>query len=197
VIRVLVVSASPVTRAGLEALLRTSPNIEVAGSLSDWPRNRDIAPDVIVADWERAGEELPQDTTAVSVILLADDLDHTWTAEALRSGVRGVLPRDAAPDQILAAVEAAAAGLAVLQPDNLDSVLAAPRPARNPEFLSPREIEVLGMMAEGLSNKTIAYRLGISEHTVKFHITSIMSKLNAGSRTEAVTLGIRRGLILL
>jgi DNA-binding CsgD family transcriptional regulator len=63
--------------------------------------------------------------------------------------------------------------------------------------LTPREIEVLGMLAEGLGNKTIARRLGISEHTVKFHVGSILAKLDASSRTEAVTLGARRGLIML
>jgi DNA-binding NarL/FixJ family response regulator len=94
-------------------------------------------------------------------------------------------------------VEAAAAGLVVLQAEDIETVLAAPRQARTTESLSPRESEVLGMLAEGASNKAIAYRLGISEHTVKFHVTSIMTKLNAGSRTEAVTLGIRQGLIML
>ncbi|HXF26085.1 MAG TPA: response regulator transcription factor, partial [Bryobacteraceae bacterium] len=66
-----------------------------------------------------------------------------------------------------------------------------------PEPLTPREIEVLKMLAEGLSNKLIAVDLGISEHTVKFHVNSILGKLNAGSRTEAVTTGIRRGLVIL
>jgi DNA-binding NarL/FixJ family response regulator len=65
------------------------------------------------------------------------------------------------------------------------------------QTLSPREIQVLSMLAEGVGNKTIAWKLGISEHTVKFHVASIMTKLNAGSRTEAVTQGIRRGLILI
>jgi DNA-binding NarL/FixJ family response regulator len=70
-------------------------------------------------------------------------------------------------------------------------------PASASEALTPREIEVLAMMAEGLANKTIAYRLNISEHTVKFHVGSIFGKLGAQSRTEAVTLGIRQGLIML
>ena len=189
-IRVSISSPSPVARAGLEALLSEAPDIEVVAE----------DPDVIVADWDRSGDELPQDlldaAPNAAVILLANER-HAWTADVLRSGVRGVLARDAAPNQIIAAVEAAAAGLVVLQAENIDTVLAPPRRTRVVESLSPREMEVLAMLAEGLSNKVIAYRLGISEHTVKFHVTSIMTKLNAGSRTEAVTMGIRQGLVLL
>jgi NarL family two-component system response regulator YdfI len=193
VIRVLITASSAVVRAGLESLLRASPNITVIGSAEE--------PDVIVSDWDRSGDDLPNEllelVPSAALIVLADDSDRTWTLEALRSGVRGVLPRDATPSQIISAIEAAAAGLVVLPAEDLENILAAPRQPRSTESLSPREIEVLGMLAEGASNKVIAYRLGISEHTVKFHVTSIMTKLNAGSRTEAVTLGIRQGLIML
>jgi DNA-binding CsgD family transcriptional regulator len=85
----------------------------------------------------------------------------------------------------------------------IDSVLSAlpstarDLPAAPQQALTPREIEVLAMLADGVGNKTIAWRLGISEHTVKFHVGSILAKLNASSRTEAVTLGIRQGLIML
>jgi DNA-binding NarL/FixJ family response regulator len=179
----------------LESLLRASPNISVLSA------NAAEDPDVIVSDWDRPGEDLPHEllelVPSAALILLADDSQRSWTVEALRSGVRGVLPRDASASQIVSAVEAAASGLVVLQAEDVEGVLAAPRPARSSEALSPREVEVLGMLAEGVSNKAIAYRLGISEHTVKFHVTSIMTKLNAGSRTEAVTLGIRQGLIML
>jgi DNA-binding NarL/FixJ family response regulator len=108
-----------------------------------------------------------------------------------------VLPRQSTASHIVAAIDAVLAGLVVLQPGDLDGLLVNPRPARMVEPLTPREIEVLGMLAEGQSNKAIAHHLGISEHTVKFHVTSIMTKLNAGSRTEAVTLGIRQGLIMI
>jgi NarL family two-component system response regulator YdfI len=100
-------------------------------------------------------------------------------------------------------VEAVGVGLAVLLPEGLDSLLresgASQRAVSPPlvEALTPREIEVLGMMVEGWGNKEISTRLGISEHTVKFHVASIMGKLNASSRTEAVTSGIRHGLIML
>ena len=155
---------------------------------------------MLLIDWDRAPDESPPDlaeTATAAIVLLADEAQRSWIVEALRSGVRGVLPRDATPNQIIAAIEAAAAGLAVLDAADVDAVLVSPRPARLVEPLSPREIEVLNMLAEGSSNKAIAHRLGISEHTVKFHVTSIMAKLNAGSRTEAVTLGIRQGLVML
>ena len=180
-------------RAGLEALLRASPNLEITAAGED--------ADVVIADWDRGADDLLPDlldlAPAAAVILLAGAAQQVWTADALRAGVRGVLPRDASPNQIVAAVEAVAAGLIVLPSEEVESVLAAPRPTRHSETLSPRELEVLARMAEGQSNKLIAHGLGISEHTVKFHVNSILTKLNAGSRTEAVTLGIRQGLVLL
>ncbi len=199
--RVLVVASSAVARAGLESVLRSAGTIDVVAGVSEWNEYSGELPDVIVVDWGQATDELPHElidgAAASAVLLLADDSELAGTAEALRSGVRAVLPRQSSAAQILATVEAVAAGLVVLQPGDLDGLLVNPRPAAMAEPLTPREIEVLGMLAEGQSNKAIAHGLGISEHTVKFHVTSIMSKLNAGSRTEAVTLGIRQGLIML
>lgn len=200
-IRVLVAAPSAVVRAGLEALLKTATNLEVTGSTADWARLATEDHDVVLVDWDRPGDDFPPELLDIAptsaVVLLADDPQRAWTADALRAGIRGLLPRDANLNQMIAAIEAAAAGLVVLQPDDLEGLLVNPRPARMVESLSPREIEVLALLAEGASNKAIAFRLGISEHTVKFHVTSVMAKLNAGSRTEAVTLGIRQGLILL
>jgi len=199
VTRAVVVAASAVSRSGLVALLRASGSIEVIGSAAHWNEYSGEEPDVIVAEWD--GSELPQDIAdsdpLPALVVLADDPGRGWIADMLRSGVRAILPRNSSPPQILSAVEAVAAGLVVLAPGDLNTTLVNPRPASIQEPLTPREIEVLSMLAEGQSNKTIAYRLGISEHTVKFHVTSILAKLNAGSRTEAVTLGIRQGLIML
>jgi DNA-binding NarL/FixJ family response regulator len=100
----------------------------------------------------------------------------------------------------MAAVQAAAAGLAVLDPRDLEALRADAahvHPPPETAALTARELEVLRMMAEGAANKNIAWKLGISEHTVKFHVASILGKLNAASRTEAVTTGIRKGLILI
>jgi len=127
----------------------------------------------------------------------------------LRAGVSAVLPSTAAGEEILAAMEAAFAGLVVLdrialdfleetpapQESNTNNEAGAPEPLA--ETLTPRERQILDMMAEGLGNKEIAWQLQISEHTVKFHVSSILGKLGVSSRTEAVTQGMRRGLIML
>lgn len=199
--RVLVLSPSPVARAGLESLLRSGAGtIEVVGSAANWSEYSGEDPDVILADWENGDElstEISDGAPEAALVVIADDPGLSGVADALRSGVRAVLSRHSSASQIVAAIEAAAAGFVVLQPGDLDGLLINPQPASLAEPLTPREVEVLAMLAEGQSNKSIAHRLGISEHTVKFHVTSIMGKLSAGSRTEAVTQGIRQGLIML
>jgi two-component system, NarL family, response regulator YdfI len=212
VTRILVVAASPVVRAGLDAVLAANPALEVVGRASATttlaPQVAALQPDVVVVELE--GHDDPAATamfgdvlSAAATVVLADDPRGTWAAEALRAGARAILPREATADEIVGAVEAAAAGLVVLHPAVAATLLPLlPTPARAvpappAQSLTPREIEVLGMLAEGLGNKTIARRLGISEHTVKFHVGSILAKLDASSRTEAVTLGARRGLIML
>jgi DNA-binding NarL/FixJ family response regulator len=117
----------------------------------------------------------------------------------LRLGVNGILANDATATDIVAALIAAAAGLVVVQPEIASLLISAPRLPLAPaqQALTQREIEVLRMLAEGMSNKRIAHQLYLSEHTVKFHISSIFAKLSVSSRTEAVTIGLRRGLILL
>lgn len=211
--RVLVAASSEIMRAGLEALLATSAALAVVGSSTSitalGEQVEDLQPDVVLLELELQDDEtlaaLPTLGTGPdppALVILVDDVQGALTAEALRSGVRAVLPRQALASEIVAAVEAAAAGLLVLHPDAIDSLLpvlqAAPHgpPSAPNQALTPRELEVLTMMAEGLGNKGIAWSLGISEHTVKFHVSSIFAKLNASSRTEAVTLGIRQGLLM-
>ena len=128
---------------------------------------------------------------------------HPQTASELAAQA-GVLPRDATAEEIIAALEAAAVGLVTLPSELAVDVVAAARTTNAPRHSGPptqpltrREIEVLGMLAEGLANKNIAARLGISEHTVKTHVASILTKLDAFSRAEAVAIGARQGLILL
>ena len=118
--------------------------------------------------------------------------------------MRALLSRDAAPDEILAAVQGAAAGLVALAAEWLDRVLPpatamlrrASGGSTGEAPLSSREVEVLRMVADGLANKQIAARLLISEHTVKFHVASILAKLHASTRAEAVRNGARRGLVV-
>lgn len=189
--RIVIVTSSPLLRAGLESML------DIAGWAQNLSEAAELDADVMVVDWDQ--EELGQLAEFASesppLIVLAPDSQPAWLGEALRAGVRGVLPRDVSADEFTAAIEAAAAGLVVLQPQAIGLANVRTMLPSQLEALSSREIEVLKSMADGLSNKTIAWKLAISEHTVKFHVNSILSKMNAGSRTEAVMLGVRRGLI--
>ena len=212
-IRVLIVASSSISQSGLENLLRASTSLQVVRVLSDFGQLsesvEELQPDVVVAEITGQDRTLPDEIlklseeAPVAIVLLVDDANAERDLDALRNGVRAVLPRNMSPGGIVAAVEAVGAGLAVLLPEGLDTLLregsASHRAVSPPlvEALTPREIEVLTMMVEGWGNKEISTRLGISEHTVKFHVASIMGKLNASSRTEAVTSGIRHGLIML
>ena len=132
------------------------------------------------------------------VMLLAARADAGWTNAALRAGMRAVLPRSG--QDLAAAIAAVAAGYIVVHPDSVERLVPANDIGAHTgkgHVLTAREIEVLRMMAQGLANKVIAARLGISEHTVKFHVGSIFAKLHAGSRTEAVAVGARQGLVML
>ena len=199
-IRLLIVASSAIVRAGLEALAASDPGLQVVGSLPDFTGVEAVHPNVVLA--AAPLEEIPPlpGGRAVALVLITSDSQPVWTLEALRLGVRALLPRDASQAEILAAVEAAATGLAAVDPQDLDALLSSAAPvqaAGEVSALTARELEVLRMMAEGAANKIIAWKLGISEHTVKFHVASILAKLGASSRTEAVTIGIRKGLILL
>lgn len=213
-IRVLVAATDLIVRAGLESFLRASPILSVVGIAANTDRLVDEiaahSPDVMLLelglhDDETASEKLVTFTAleGLAIVVLADSIQGDWTTEALRLGIRAVLPRSSTAEEILYTVIAAATGLVVLHPDVVDAVLSIlPSTGRVVndaplQALTGREIEVLGMLAEGLGNKAIARHLGISEHTVKFHVSSIFTKLNASSRTEAVTLGARQGLIML
>ncbi len=180
-IRVHIEAASAVVRAGLEAILRSSSGLEVVDSAAE--------ADVLVRDQT---PELVDGPPSIPVVVLAEE---TPSLDALRSGARAVLQEDAPPQQIIAAIYAAAAGLAVVPVD--DSTPLVPHSAVDEpaEPLTAREMDVIEMLAEGLSNKAIAHRLSISEHTAKFHVNSILAKLRAGTRTEAVMRGIRLGLV--
>jgi NarL family two-component system response regulator YdfI len=209
VARVLVGASSEVVRTGLGAVLAKAPNVQVVGSFpidTLLAQIEDLQPDVVLLDLESAADEslpleIKDDPLNVAIVVLTDNTEGSWSAEALRSGVRAILPRNATSEEIRAAIQAAAMGLVVLHSAAFDALL-SPIPERSElepsdQILTPREIEVLRMIAAGLGNKEIASKLTISEHTVKFHISSIFAKLGASSRTEAVTLGIRRGLIMI
>ena len=212
-IRVIIAAESALARRGIEQLLR-GPGVEIVASMAplsslDEAEEPDSA-DLIIATAEPphfaatlqklADADLFRD---LPVVLLAEILDPQTTAQALRMGARAVLPAELPRAQLLAALEAVSRGFVVAMPVAAETIVAAsqiPASAIGEELLeplTPREQEVLRMLALGLANKEIAARLNISEHTVKFHVAAILGKLGAASRTEAVALGIRRGLILL
>jgi NarL family two-component system response regulator YdfI len=212
VIRVFIVAASPLIRGGLQSVLADS-RFEIVGSAADLDSISgqlvDVEPDVVLVE---AAADAPEELLNAledaevaqdyAVVVLSEQPKVDWLSKALRAGVRAVLPRDATPEQLRAALEAAATGLVVVHPSEVSAVLPAPAalssPIRElPEQLTPREREVLQMISAGLGNKEIAGKLSISEHTVKFHVASILGKLGASTRTEAVSIGIRHGLVLL
>lgn len=208
-IRVLVTASSPATRARLETLLRSSRTLEVVSDPAEGnslaESAADLQPDLMVVELESA-EEDPSDVLGelevdAAVLLLVDDPDGAWVASALEAGVRAILPHQVTGPEIIAAVHAASEGLVVLGPGIRLGLSDDARQSADleplPEPLTPREIEVLRALADGLGNKDIAERLGISEHTVKFHVGSVMGKLGATSRTQAVTLGIQHHLVTL
>jgi len=197
VISVLIAAASAIGRAGLKAVVEETPDCAVAGSVSSGQLAEqaiELDPDVIL--WQLSPrEEAGQTLEALgrrSVVLLTE----AAAADLLGAGASGVLPPDASPEQVGAALHAAVAGLAVYVPDQAAAAVSATGMAAATR-LSSRETEVLRMIAQGLANKEIAYRLGLSEHTVKFHVSALLGKLGAASRAEAVGAGLRRGIILL
>lgn len=210
-IRVLIGARSEVVRAGLASLLTADPMFQVVGTFSiddALTRVEDLQPEIVLLDLDSPSDEslsaAIQSGGALvnsSVMILTED-PESLAVDVLGSGLRAILPRYATPEEIIAAIQAAATGLVALHPEVFDSMLSRIRPGQQSELdpsgqiLTPREIEVLRMIAEGLGNKEIASKLSISDHTVKFHISSIFAKLGASNRAEAVTLGIRHGLIM-
>jgi NarL family two-component system response regulator YdfI len=213
VIRVVVAAISAVRRGGLEAIVRNNPSCKLVGSLPAIAgfaiRIQELQPHVVIGDLAQADTQIFQaasdlERAGISTVVLIDDPSVGWAARALRAGVRAILPRESSENEISSAVLAADRGLVLLDPEVTKDLASQTRAvtstsenvAEGLEELTAREVEVLRLMAEGFGNKQIAVRLGISDHTVKFHISSILAKLSVSSRTEAVTQGIRMGLIV-
>jgi two-component system, NarL family, response regulator YdfI len=204
-IKIAVVATSAVRRAGLESIVRSHVEFQLAGSfgamtgLASFARSNDL--DVIVIDSDSIRDLLLEPISDAAIVLLMEVSHARSISRLLRSGVRAILSRESDPDDILSAIYAAYEGLVLLSTATAQSLAGVygdqPLEVEDEfsEEITSRETDVLRMLAEGLVNKDIAARLGISEHTVKFHISSILDKLGASTRTEAVTLGIRRGLI--
>lgn len=203
-VRVLVIGDDPLARAGLARLLEGQEGIVLAGQIAaSNPLLEDAAlyrADVWLWDLGWDADTLPADLAEAELPVIALLPDDSLAADALAAGVRGLLRREAGVKALCRAIDAVAEGLLVLEP----ALLGARQPAAlradeapPAEPLTGREQEVLQLLAEGLSNRAIAQALAISEHTVKFHVNAIMTKLDAQSRTEAVVRATRLGLILL
>ena len=205
-LRILIIANDPLARAGLATLLADQPGYVIVGQIAEGENAlADLTvyqPEVILWDlgWNPEDSlsqlaELPE--TAWPIVALLPDEAHA--GEAWNAGLRGLLLRNAEVDKILAALSAVAQALVLLDPDLVEELFPSPSTSANDlvEDLTPREAEVLQLLAEGLPNKSIARKLDISDHTVKFHVNAILSKLGAQSRTEAVVRATRLGLILL
>ncbi len=204
-IHVLVISPYPSVRAGLRALLQLDDLKVVwegAGAddlLDPWP----LRPDLAIVDgasgqaiFDRLVSHIPE----LGIVVLGATTSHIRNTSTMAA--RGYLPQDANAEELVVTVRTVARGLTVIDPTLLAevgamTVVRTTSSAQGEEPLTPRETEVLQLLARGLPNKTIATQLSISEHTAKFHVSAVLSKLGAASRTEAVTLAARRGLLML
>ncbi len=202
-----VVTDIPALQTGLHSLLISMEAVETVydlRSLTDFDPYTTSADILVLAPGFGSNTDLRDildASPAIGVlILVADDLGQSRITPAISGHTWGFLPLDASTEQIEAAIHAIAAGLSVGLPSTLKFPLLDSSLSLDEEIIDPltgRELEVLQLLAQGMANKQIALKLAISEHTVKFHVSSIYTKLGAANRTEAVRLGVRRGLILL
>ncbi|NNJ10104.1 response regulator transcription factor [Chloroflexales bacterium ZM16-3] len=204
-IQVIVVDDHPVVRHGIVAMLRYEEDIEVVGDAADGAEGLrligELQPDVVLLDLrmpQLSGVEVMQQArargyTSRFLVLTTYDTDE-YIAPALSAGAQGYLLKDTPPEELVRAVRMLMQGRAALEPGVAARMLA--RMAESPaDELSARELEVLRLLARGDSNKEIAAQLTISENTIKTHLSRIFDKLDARSRTEAVTIAMQRGLL--
>jgi two-component system nitrate/nitrite response regulator NarL len=200
-LRILVVSSDPLARSGLAALLSGRPEVIVSAQVAPGAEvGAALAAHIAdAAVWDLGSEgsaEMLQEVAGGGLPVVAVLASAEQAHEAIAAGARGLILRDAAPERLVAALLAASSGLWAVD-DGLASAVMRPRTAPAAEPLTPRELEVLALLSEGLSNKGIAQRLGISEHTAKFHVNAILGKLGAESRSEAIVKAARMGLVVL
>ena len=195
-IGVLVVDDHPVLRAGLAQLLEQAEDVALVGVAANGAEGVELAlhahPDVILMDLEMPGLDGIEATRRIKasrqemqVVVLTSFSDRARILDALDAGAAGYLLKDAEPEELLRGIHTAAAGEAPLAPRAASELLAERREARPTIELTPREQEVLVMVAEGLSNKVIARRLEIREGTVKAHLTRIFERIGVSDRTQA------------
>jgi DNA-binding NarL/FixJ family response regulator len=202
-----IVSADPILRRDLSQALRGEPTITIVTAADD---PKAVLPlidrsqlDVILADAPSRGQ-LEEWRGKLAIIVLDRANGSETVVDALHAGASAILPRSAGREEIVASVKAVMSGLALLPYELVPTLLnggalggeSVNSVDRGHARLTPRELEVLTAMANGASNKLIARQLGISIHTAKFHVASILTKLDAESRTEAVTRAAQFGLVM-
>jgi DNA-binding NarL/FixJ family response regulator len=205
-IRVLIAAPTPALRAGLQALVASS-ELQIAGVVATLAALGVEIADVdvlLLADQELLADaaRIIPDDARLALLLLAGDGRAAAALRALPLAGWGILPPDSSPAELQAALAAVAHGLVALPLPVAEQLLGQRGPVAVPAHdqadpLTAREREVLQLVSQGLSNKLIARELQVSEHTVKFHISSIFAKLGAASRTEAISRGARQGLVTL
>jgi len=224
-IKVLIFADSTTELARLTAIVRSDPSLEFAAASVERDvlidQLEDLEDSTPVVLLEHSAVHHPEDSSAydssadaVARVVLTQQNGFAGAIAAMKetdSALCAILPTWASDKEIQASIEAVSAGLIVIHPEVFSELTAEgddrvtfmpgyssrELPDSPVQQLSPRESEVLNLLADGLANKEIAWRLKISEHTVKFHVTSIFNKLNAATRAEAVAIGARRGLIIL
>jgi DNA-binding NarL/FixJ family response regulator len=205
-IRIVVIDDHPVVREGLVASLEDAPEFRVVGSAASAEEALPLVsarkPDVILLDLELPGTSgldaipaLAQAHPAGRLLILTAYDTEERVLGAIRAGAKGYLLKGASLKEIAHAIRAVHAGESYLQSRIAATVMAELGPGRRPATLSRREREVLRLVADGQANKQIAQALGITERTVKFHVTSILNKLGADNRAHAVAVAAQRGLI--
>jgi len=205
-ISVLLADDHSVVRQGLRMFLGLDPELEVVGEARDGAeavrRTRELQPDVVLMDLLMPGMDGIAATTAIrrempdtEVIALTSVLEDEKVYGAIRAGAIGYLLKDTEADELCRAIKAAAAGQVQLSPAAAARLMRQVRAPEAPDELTPREREVLRLLAEGLANKEIARELSIGEKTVKTHVSSILSKLGVLSRTQAALQAVRMGLV--
>lgn len=206
-IRIIIASPFPAMRAGLRALLN-DPDIQIMSeAINDEQAlalGESLMPQVLLYDLSLDHDtafstisQIKQNAPGVRVLALSDSSSDLRMMRALQAGARGCLSKIANADELTLALRQIADGEMVLPPTATSTLLQQLSGGSSAEVLSPREIQVVRGVADGLTNKAIALQLGISDHTVKFHLASAMSKMGAASRAEAVAIAIQRGLISL
>lgn len=211
-IRVLICDDQDIVRQGLEVILSTASNIEVVGVAVDGAEALDLVPelrpDVVLMDLKMPGmngivatQRICDAFPDVKVLVLTTYDADEWVFDAIRSGASGYLLKDTPREELIQAIEGTASGKAHVDPDIAGKILAhAARTTPAPKTkivdeLSEREVEVLKLLARGLTNADIAERLYLSEGTVRNYVSAILAKLDVTDRTQAAILALRYGLV--